>query len=64
MVTQNYGYNCIESASFSGDDYIDVSKQSLKTLQFKLQDAFGNVVNLNGSNFSFSVVFTILDKDV
>lgn len=64
MVTQNYGYNTVESASFSGDDYIDVSKQSLKTLQFKLQDAFGNVVNLNGSNFSFSVVFTILDKDV
>jgi hypothetical protein len=64
MVTQNYGYNCIESASFSGDDYIDVSKQSLRTLSFKLTDAFGNIVNLNGSNFSFSVVFSILDKDV
>lgn len=64
MVTQNYGYNCIEGASFSGDDYIDVSKQSLKTLNFKLTDAFGNVVNLNGSNFSFSVVFSLLKNDV
>lgn len=63
-VTSNYGFNIIEAASFSGDDYIDVSRQSIKTLQFRLTDAYGNIINLNGSTISFSVVFTVLKDDV
>jgi len=63
-VTANYGYNMIESAAYSGDDYIEVSKQQLRTLRFQLTDAYGNVVNLNGSTISFSIVFTILNNDV
>jgi len=63
-VTANYGYNIIEAASFSGDDYIEASKQQLRTLRFQVTDAYGNVVNLNGSTISFSIVFVILKNDV
>ena len=41
----------------SGNDWLDCSRQTLKTLQFELKDARGNVVPLNGSNVSFSLVF-------
>lgn len=61
--TANYGYNIIEAASFSGDDYIECSKTSLKTLRFQLTDAYGNVINLNGSTISFSIVFSLKNNN-
>ena len=41
----------------SGNDWLDCSRQTLKTLQFELKDAKGNVGPLNGSHVSFSLVF-------
>ena len=41
----------------SGNDYLDCSRQTLKTLQFELKDAKGNTVPLHGSHVSFSIVF-------
>jgi hypothetical protein len=38
-------------------DAIEVSKQSIRQLQFKLQDAFGNEVELNGNHWSFTIGF-------
>jgi len=44
----------------SSSDYIDVSRQSLRTLKFQLKDSLGNVINLHGANMSFSLVFEIM----
>jgi hypothetical protein len=45
----------------SGYDYLDVSKRQLNRLDFRLQDSFGNVVDLRGNHWSFSIVFQIRD---
>ena len=41
----------------SSSDWLDVSKMSLRTLHFQLKDVRSNVINLNNSNVSFSIVF-------
>jgi len=41
----------------SSNDYLDCSRQTLKTLQFELKDANGNTIPLHGSHVSFSIVF-------
>ena len=41
----------------SAGDYLDCSKQTLKTIHFELKDVHGNVINLHGSHVSFSIVF-------
>ncbi len=40
-----------------GSDYIDCSRQTLRQLSFRLQDIFGNPINLNGNHWSFSILF-------
>ena len=40
-----------------GADYIDVSNRVLRTLHFKLVNSYGNVVDLNDVNISFSLTF-------
>jgi len=45
----------------SGNDYLDCSRQSLRTLEFQLKDVYGNLVPLHGSHLSFSLVFDIVD---
>jgi hypothetical protein len=53
-----YGYNeMLFDSSEAGYDYLDLSKRTLKRIDFKLQDAFGNIINLNGNHFSFSLIF-------
>jgi hypothetical protein len=41
----------------AGYDFLDVSKRALNRLDFKLQDSFGNVVDLRNNHWSFSLVF-------
>jgi hypothetical protein len=41
----------------NAEDFFDVSRQTLRSLNFKLVDVYGNVANLHGQNFSFSLVF-------
>jgi hypothetical protein len=38
-------------------DYLDCSRQSLKTIEFHLKDVNGNFIPLHGANVSFSIVF-------
>ncbi len=37
--------------------YVDVSKLSIGVLHFQLKDKLGNVIPLNGSTWSASIVF-------
>jgi len=39
------------------NDYINVSNRVLRTLRFKLVNSYGNVVDLNNVNCSFSLTF-------
>ena len=45
----------------ASNDYLDCSRQTLRTLEFQLKDVHGNLVPLHGSNLSFSLVFDLLD---
>ena len=42
----------------TGMDYLDCSGQTLSRISFQLKDAYGNVINLHGNHFSFSLVFS------
>jgi len=39
------------------NDYINVSNRVLRTLRFKMVNSYGNVVDLNNVNCSFSLTF-------
>jgi hypothetical protein len=56
----NYNEMLFDGAE-SGYDYLDVSKRSLRRIDFRLQDVFGNLINLNGNHWSFSLIFQLLD---
>lgn len=55
-VTTQYGFTIIDNIVVS-HDWIDVSKQLLKTLEFRLSDAYGQTIDLRGMPISFSLVF-------
>ena len=38
-------------------DKMDVSRQIIKTMQFSLNDVYGNIINLHGAGISFSLIF-------
>ena len=56
----NYNEMLFDGAE-SGYDYLDVSKRSLRRIDFRLQDSFSNIINLNGNHWSFSLIFQLLD---
>ena len=41
----------------SSNDYLDCSRQTLKTIEFELKDAKGNIVPLHAGHVSFTLVF-------
>ena len=41
----------------AGYDFLDVSRRSLSRIDFRLQDSYGNIVNLRNNHWSFSLVF-------
>ena len=45
----------------SGNDYLDCSRQTLRTLEFQLRDHRGNLIPFHGSNLSFSLIFDTMD---
>ena len=54
----------IFSTVTSSSDYLDCSRQTLKTISFELKDAHGTIINLHGANLSFSIVFDKYRSDV
>ena len=51
----------IHNNQITGLDYIDVSKQTLKTVNFKIQTVDGKTVPLHGAHVSFSIIFDLAD---
>jgi len=42
-----------------GMDYLDVSRRSLRYIDFKLVDSYFNVIDLRNNHFSFSILFEV-----
>ena len=57
-VDSDFNY-MIFNNQITGLDYINVSKQTLKTINFKIQTVDGKVVPLHGANVSFSIIFDV-----
>ena len=55
-VTAPFG-SVIYDNEIIGADYVDASNKTLRTLHFKLVNSYGNVVELNNVNVSFSLTF-------
>ena len=63
-VSADWGYVIFDSV-VSEHDYIDVSKGYYKTIELVLRDVKGNVIDLNSSHWSLSIVFSMMkDKDI
>ena len=44
----------------SGNDVLNCAKQTFKRLVFTLTDEKGNIIDLNGHDISFSLIFSII----
>ena len=55
-VTAGYSQMLFDSAD-AGYDFLDVSRRALSRIDFRLQDSYGNIVNLRKNHWSFSLVF-------
>ena len=55
-VKAGYSQMLFDSAD-AGYDFLDVSKRSLSRIDFKLQDSYGNNIDLRNNHWSFSLVF-------
>ena len=55
-VRYNYNEMLFDSAE-AGYDYLDLGRQTISSIDFKLLDYMGHVVELNGNHWSFSLVF-------
>jgi hypothetical protein len=57
-----YNYNeMLFDSSEAGYDFLDVSKRMLRRIDFRLQDSFGNIINMNKNHWSFSLIFQLQD---
>ena len=61
-VTNSFNEYIFDSIT-SGNDYLDCSRQTLRTIQFYVTDSRGREINFHGNNFSFSIVFAKVDSD-
>ena len=61
-VTANFNEMIFDQV-MATNDFLDCSKQTLRTLEFRLTDAQGNEVPLHGSNWSLSLVFDQMNKN-
>ena len=46
-----------------GSDYLDCSGQSINLLNFRLCDAFGQTIDLNGNHWSFNIIFSKVSEE-
>ncbi len=59
-VTSDYNYMIFNNV-LQGNDFLDCSRQTLRTLEFRLSDVHGNLVPLNRSHINFSIIFDRMD---
>ena len=62
-VTVPFGYMIIDQNS-NTIDYLNCSRQTLRTLEFHLKDSRGRYIDLQGMNISFSLVFHRLNIEL
>ena len=62
-VTSNQNQMVFDNVT-SANDYLDCSRQTIKTISFYLHDGDGNLVPLHNANFTFSLVFDKLKAAV
>ena len=62
-VTSDYGFNIFAGGTIA-HDYIECSKQTWRTLEFQLQDVFGNNIDLNNNPISFSIILSTINEDM
>ena len=55
-VTAGYGF-MIVNQNMEVDDFLDCSRQTLRTLEFHLRDGRGREIDLKGMYVTFSLVF-------
>ena len=55
-VTSNYGVMVVDQV-MTTNDYLDCSRQTLRTLEFHLRDGRGREIDLKGMYVTFSLVF-------
>ena len=48
----------------TNNDFGDCSNQTLRTINFQLKDSQGNDINLHGNNWSFSIIFSRMEKNI
>ena len=59
-VNSNYNGMVFDGMS-SSNDFLDCSKQTLKTIQFRVENSKGDLINLHNQEISFSIIFDILN---
>ena len=45
-----------------GVDYLDCSNQTISRIDIKMKDSYGNIINLHGNHWSFSIVFVKVNE--
>jgi hypothetical protein len=55
-VNASYGYIIMDNV-VAEHDYLDVSRRSFSSLEFRLHDAYGNTINTHGAPVSLSCIF-------
>ena len=53
----------ITSFITSSTDFIPCNNLTLRTIEIQLQDVNGNIINLHGSNWSFSILLDLMNSD-
>ena len=55
-VTAPYGYMLIDQSG-TNNEFLNCSKQVLRTIEFHVKDSRGNYIKMHNMNCSFSIVF-------
>ena len=62
-MSADFGYVIFDEL-MQQNDYLDCSRQTLKTIDLLLRDVNNNTINLHGANLSFSIVFDVQNTGI
>ena len=62
-VNASYGYMVVDQV-MSTNDFLNCSRQTLRTLEFHLRDGWGREIDLKGMYITFSIVFNKYNLDM